>query len=293
MTRSAVRSPRSSQNSATRSSRTGSASCTASRRASTTSPRSCPRPPGFLIEKEVEVLDRLTENPERPYTVVLGGSKVSDKLGVIEHLLPRVDRLLVGGGMMFTFLAAEGHKVGSSLLEAGSARHGQAATSPRRRSGASSSCSPSTRWSRHPSRRMPSTSIAPASAIEDTRVRRVGAGPGHRTRDGGAVRRGRSATRRRCSGTARWACSRCRPSPRARRPSPKALTEVDGLSRSSAAATRPPRCVSSASPTTSSATSPPAGARASSSSKARSFPDWRSSDGSMQHARRSSQATGR
>jgi phosphoglycerate kinase len=76
-----------------------------------------PSAAGFLIEKEVEVLDRLTENPERPYTVVLGGSKVSDKLGVIEHLLPRVDRLLVGGGMMFTFLAAEGHKVGSSLLE--------------------------------------------------------------------------------------------------------------------------------------------------------------------------------
>jgi phosphoglycerate kinase len=76
-----------------------------------------PSAAGFLIEKEVEVLDRLTEKPERPYTVVLGGSKVSDKLGVIEHLLPRVDRLLVGGGMMFTFLAAEGHKVGSSLLE--------------------------------------------------------------------------------------------------------------------------------------------------------------------------------
>jgi phosphoglycerate kinase len=76
-----------------------------------------PSAAGFLIEKEVQVLDRLTENPERPYTVVLGGSKVSDKLGVIEHLLPRVDRLLVGGGMMFTFLAAQGHKVGASLLE--------------------------------------------------------------------------------------------------------------------------------------------------------------------------------
>ncbi|WP_127818187.1 phosphoglycerate kinase [Microbacterium sp. CPCC 204701] len=76
-----------------------------------------PSAAGFLIEKEVDVLDRLTENPESPYAVVLGGSKVSDKLGVIEHLLPRVDKLLVGGGMMFTFLAAEGHKVGSSLLE--------------------------------------------------------------------------------------------------------------------------------------------------------------------------------
>lgn len=76
-----------------------------------------PSAAGLLIQKELEVLDRLTENPERPYTVVLGGSKVSDKLGVIEHLLPRVDKLLVGGGMMFTFLAAEGSKVGSSLLE--------------------------------------------------------------------------------------------------------------------------------------------------------------------------------
>jgi phosphoglycerate kinase len=77
-----------------------------------------PSAAGLLIATELEVLDRLTENPERPYTVVLGGSKVSDKLGVIGHLLPRVDTLLVGGGMMFTFLAALGHSVGSSLLEA-------------------------------------------------------------------------------------------------------------------------------------------------------------------------------
>lgn len=77
-----------------------------------------PSAAGLLIEAELDVLDRLTENPERPYTVVLGGSKVSDKLGVISHLLPRVDRLLVGGGMLFTFLAAQGYKVGASLLEA-------------------------------------------------------------------------------------------------------------------------------------------------------------------------------
>jgi phosphoglycerate kinase len=77
-----------------------------------------PSSAGLLIAAELEVLDRLTEKPERPYTVVLGGSKVSDKLGVISHLLPRVDRLLIGGGMLFTFLAAQGHKVGSSLLEA-------------------------------------------------------------------------------------------------------------------------------------------------------------------------------
>ena len=72
---------------------------------------------GFLIQKELEVLTRLTQTPERPYAVVLGGSKVSDKLGVIDHLLPHVNQLLIGGGMVFTFLAALGHKVGSSLLE--------------------------------------------------------------------------------------------------------------------------------------------------------------------------------
>ena len=72
---------------------------------------------GFLIEKELDVLSRLTANPERPYAVVLGGSKVSDKLGVIDHLLPTVNKLLIGGGMVFTFLAAQGYKVGGSLLE--------------------------------------------------------------------------------------------------------------------------------------------------------------------------------
>jgi phosphoglycerate kinase len=80
--------------------------------------KALPSAAGLLIEAELDVLDRLTARPESPYTVVLGGSKVSDKLGVIGHLLPRVNTLLIGGGMMFTFLAAQGHKVGSSLLEA-------------------------------------------------------------------------------------------------------------------------------------------------------------------------------
>jgi phosphoglycerate kinase len=66
----------------------------------------------------LDVLRKLTDDPVRPYVVVLGGSKVSDKLAVIESLLPKVDRLLVGGGMCFTFLAALGHEVGDSLLEA-------------------------------------------------------------------------------------------------------------------------------------------------------------------------------
>jgi phosphoglycerate kinase len=76
-----------------------------------------PHVAGRLVAEELDVLTRLTQDPERPYVVVLGGSKVSDKLAVIEALLPKVDRLLVGGGMCFTFLAAQGHGVGKSLLE--------------------------------------------------------------------------------------------------------------------------------------------------------------------------------
>ena len=73
---------------------------------------------GYLVNTETQVLRRLTTDPARPYVVVLGGSKVSDKLGVITSLLPQVDRLLIGGGMAYTFLAAQGHGVGTSLLQA-------------------------------------------------------------------------------------------------------------------------------------------------------------------------------
>jgi len=76
-----------------------------------------PNAAGGLVQAEVEVLQRLTENPQRPYVVVLGGAKVSDKLAVIANLLKTADTLVVGGGMVFTFLAAQGHEVGKSLLE--------------------------------------------------------------------------------------------------------------------------------------------------------------------------------
>jgi len=76
-----------------------------------------PSAAGLLVEKELSVLEQLVRSDSHPYTVVLGGSKVSDKLGVISALLPKVDNLLIGGGMVFTFLAALGHKVGTSLLE--------------------------------------------------------------------------------------------------------------------------------------------------------------------------------
>jgi phosphoglycerate kinase len=72
---------------------------------------------GYLVRRELEVLSKLTGEAERPYVVVLGGSKVSDKLAVIEALLPKVDKLLIGGGMCFTFLKAQGHEVGKSLLQ--------------------------------------------------------------------------------------------------------------------------------------------------------------------------------
>jgi phosphoglycerate kinase len=73
---------------------------------------------GLLVLAEVEVLRKLVEDPARPYVVVLGGAKVSDKLGVIANLLTKVDRLLIGGGMAYTFLKAQGHEVGGSLLQA-------------------------------------------------------------------------------------------------------------------------------------------------------------------------------
>jgi phosphoglycerate kinase len=76
-----------------------------------------PHAMGGLVATELEVMKRLTESPERPYVVVLGGSKVSDKLGVIDNLLGKADKLLIGGGMVFTFLKAQGHEVGRSLLE--------------------------------------------------------------------------------------------------------------------------------------------------------------------------------
>jgi phosphoglycerate kinase len=76
-----------------------------------------PSAPGFLVAAEIDVLKKLTENPDRPYGVVLGGAKVSDKIGVIKNLLGKVNVLAIGGGMLFTFLAAQGHEIGKSLVE--------------------------------------------------------------------------------------------------------------------------------------------------------------------------------
>jgi len=80
-------------------------------------PKLLPHAAGKLVAAEVEVLKKLTQNPERPYGVILGGAKVSDKLGVIENLLGKVDVLAIGGGMVFTFLKAQGKEIGTSLVE--------------------------------------------------------------------------------------------------------------------------------------------------------------------------------
>lgn len=81
-------------------------------------PALLPNAPGFLVQAEVEVLQKLTQSPQRPYGVVLGGAKVSDKIGVISNLLTKVDVMAIGGGMVFTFLAATGKEIGTSLVEA-------------------------------------------------------------------------------------------------------------------------------------------------------------------------------
>ncbi|MFC5847881.1 phosphoglycerate kinase [Deinococcus petrolearius] len=76
-----------------------------------------PHAAGTLLQTEVDALSRLLENPERPYVVIIGGAKVSDKLKVIENLLPKVDRMLIGGGMAYTFIKAQGGKIGNSIHE--------------------------------------------------------------------------------------------------------------------------------------------------------------------------------
>src|SRR5699024_11211670 len=76
-----------------------------------------PAAAGYLIEKEIDVLGKALENPDRPFTAIIGGAKVKDKINVIDHLLDKVDNLLIGGGLAFTFVKALGHDIGNSLLE--------------------------------------------------------------------------------------------------------------------------------------------------------------------------------
>ena len=94
-----------------------------------------PAAAGLLMQQELAALGRILESPERPLVAILGGAKVSDKLALVEHLLARVDALLVGGGMAFTFLTALGHAVGRSLVEPGQVTTARRALEAARRQG--------------------------------------------------------------------------------------------------------------------------------------------------------------
>ena len=246
-----------------------------------------PHATGGLVAREIDVLRRLTVDPARPYVVVLGGSKVSDKLGVIDNLLGKADRLLIGGGMVFTFLAAQGHEVGKSLLEEDQLDTCRAYLGACRRDRASRSCCrPTSSWHRVPLGRPRARAHGRGRRRDPGRRAR----PGHRPGVGRRVRRGARPTPRPSSGTARWASSSS-PAfadghPR-RRPGPHRGATA---SRSSAAATRPPPCASSASTRRPSATSRPAAAPPWSTSRARSCPASPSSNATEtethEHARR-------
>ena len=204
----------SSPRSATSTWATGSAWCTASRPRSTTCPRCCRTRPGDLVMAEVAVLQRLTQSPARPYVVVLGGSKVSDKLGVIGNLLGLADRVLIGGGMVFTFLAALGHEVGTSLLEADHIDSCKAVLADAAERGVELVL-PTDIVVAPGFAADAATVVVPADAIPADQMG-LDIGPASRS-----CSRRSWPTRGPCSGTGRWACSSSRRSPRAPGRSPR------------------------------------------------------------------------
>ncbi len=240
------------------SSATASASCTASRPASTTSPQRLPHAAGGLVlgrGRGAAPAHRATRSG--PYVVVLGGSKVSDKLGVIDNLLGTADRLLIGGGMVFTFLAAQGHEVGTSLLEADQIDTVRGLPRRRaRRARRRDRAADRHRRRRRLLRRRRRTRSSPADAIPADRLG-LDIGP----ESARAVRR---PARRRPDGLLErpdGRRSRWRRSPTGTRAVAQALTEVDGPHRRRRRRLGRRRARSSASPTAPSATSRPAAAR--------------------------------
>ena len=135
---------------------------------------------GDLVRTEVEVLRKLTADTQRPYVVVLGGSKVSDKLAVIDNLLGKADTILVGGGMLFTFLAAAGHKVAGSLLEEDQIPVVQDYLSAQRTPAPNSSFPPTSWWpaSSPPTRSMRRSGPTPSRTAASARRHRPGHRPG-------------------------------------------------------------------------------------------------------------------
>ena len=223
---------------------------------------------GLLVEKEVKALSKATENPERPFTVVLGGSKVSDKLGVIENLLDKANRLVIGGGMVFTFLKAKGYEVGTSLLEEDQLEKVKGYIETAEKNGVELVLP--TDVVVNAGFPAGDTPVAPEVVAADAiPADKMGLDIGPESRSSSTTR---SSTPRPSCGTARWACSRFLSSPPAPRPWPRVWSTPPQPVRSpsSVAATPPPPCATSASRRTASPTSPPVVALPSSSSKARS-----------------------
>lgn len=227
-----------------------------------------PAAAGLLVEKEVKALSKATENPERPFTVVLGGSKVSDKLGVIENLLDKANRLVIGGGMVFTFLKAKGYEVGTSLLEEDQLEKVKGYIETAEKNGVELVLPTDVVVNAgFPAGDTPvAPEVVAADASRPTRWVWTSA------RSPRSSSTTRSSTPRPSCGTARWACSRFLSSPPAPRPWPRVWSTPPQPVRSpsSVAATPPPPCATSASRRTASPTSPPVVALPSSSSKARS-----------------------
>ena len=227
-----------------------------------------PAAAGLLVEKEVKALSRATVNPERPLTVVLGGSKVSDKLGVIDNLLDKANRLVIGGGMAYTFLKAKGYEVGTSLLEEDQIETVKGYMERAEKNGVElvlptdvviNPVFPKSLTARSRSRPLPPTPSRPTRWVW-TSVRNP--------RSSSTIR---SSIPRPSCGTARWACSRSRPSLKAPRPWPRlsSMPLLPAHSPSSVVAIPLPQCATSASRRMASRTSPPVAAPPSSSSRAR------------------------
>ena len=181
-----------------------------------------PHAVGRLVEREVEVLTRLTENPDRPYVVVLGGSKVSDKLAVIEALLPKVDRLLVGGGHVLHLPGRPGPRRRELAAGGRPGRHLPPAARRGRR--------PDRAAGRRRLRRRSSAADAETTIVAGRRDPGRPDGAGRRSAHRRGVRRRARRRARPSSGTARWACSSWPPSRTAPAAWREAVAAVDGLS---------------------------------------------------------------
>ena len=221
---------------------------------------------GLLMEKELEYLGKALQHPEKPFVAILGGAKVSDKIGVIKNLMDKVDALIIGGGMAYTFLKAQGEQVGKSLVEEDKVELARQLLQEAK--------------TRKLKFLLPVDHVVADKIDVNAVTHMIGSGqpiPADiRWRSTSVRRRSRSSRKRSrarapSSGTVRWACSKFPRSPRARSRSRTPSPTIRARSRSSAAAIRSPPCRLPESPTRS-RTSRPAAERRSNSWKARSCP---------------------